>query len=274
MVGARTPVLTPEPPQAVPEPPLQELLADLYRKQLALAPDNPHLREIYPDDSYLREHGRPASIANHIRTFHWYRRHLPERGTVLEWGCQHAPDSCLLRAWYGDRLSLHSCDFNNRACYPVFHDFAQSAYAQLEDEVRLPFAANFFDAVLGSGVLEHTVMDYESLKELRRVLKPEGVLILMYLPNWLSVKEWVRRVVRQRDFHRRLYGLGEAKQLLKRCGLYPVAAGYQTFFWQRLLAAVGLRRWEDGLSGVLTRLLPVHVFSSTLCLVARKVSMM
>ncbi len=267
MVGAGTPMLTPEtaaPPRAAPQPALQELLEDLYRRQLALDPNN----------GYLREHGSRAGIANHVRTFHAYRRFLPERGSVLDWGCNHAPDSCLLRAWFGDRLELHSSDFITRECYAVFHDYARSRYTQLGDEVRLPFAAEFFDAVLGSGVLEHTPMDYESLREIRRVLRPDGVLIVTYLPNWLSLKEWVRRVVRRRDFHRRLYGMGEVRQLLKHAGFYPVFAGYQTFFWHRLLGAAGLRRWEHGLARVLARLLPVHVFSSTLCLVARKVSMM
>ena len=68
--------------------------------------------------------------------------------------------------------------------------------------------------------------------------------------------------------------MGEAKQLLKRCGFYPLAARYHTFFRERLLAALGLRRWERGLSELLARLLPVQVFSSTLCIVAEKVTMM
>ena len=128
--------------------------------------------------------------------------------------------------------------------------------------------------VIGSGVLEHTALDYESLKELHRVIKPDGILVISYLPNWLSIKEWVRRSVTKRDFHRRLYGRGEATQLLKRSGFYPVAARYHTFFWEQLLVAVGLRRWEQGLSSLLARALPAQVFASTLCFVARKVTMM
>lgn len=242
---------------------LQHLLEELYARQLAIEP-NP----------YLLEHGSGIWIANQIRTFHWYRPFLPDAGTVLDWGCHHAPDSCLLRAWFGDRLALHSCDFVEPGRYPVFHNFAHAAYTRLEDEVLLPFPSNYFDAVIGSGVLEHTSMDYESLKELHRVVRPNGILVISYLPNWLSCKEWVQRSIRKREFHRRLYGLGEAQQLLKRCGFYPVVAGYHTFFWERLLAAAGLRRWERTLSTLLTRLLPVHVVSSTLRVVARKVTEM
>jgi SAM-dependent methyltransferase len=279
MEGARTAVLAPEtaePSQPAAEPPLQALLEDLYRKQLALDPEQVRLIEHSrrPNTGYLAEHSRPACIANGIRTFHWYRRYLPVQGSVLDWGCQHAPDSCLIRAWFGDRFRLHGCDFLAPGTYSVFHEFAQLDYTQLGDEVRLPFASDFFDVVLGSGVLEHAPTDYESLKELRRVLRPDGFLILTYLPNWLSLKEWWRRVVPRRDFHLRLYGLRETKRLLKHCGFNPIAAGYQTFFWQRLAGALGLGRWQDGLARMLARLLPVHLFSSTLCLVAQKMWMM
>jgi SAM-dependent methyltransferase len=258
-----SPPTTDEPPQVARDASLHEVLEELYKKQLALDPNN----------VYLREHSSRVCIANQIRTFHWYRPYLPKTGDVLDWGCNHAPDSCLLRAWFVDRFKLYSCDFIERARYSVFADFTESSYKVLEDEIRLPFSSNSFDAVIASGVLEHTAMDYESLKELHRVLKPGGALVITYLPNWLSFREWMRRALWKRDFHRRLYGMGETKQLLKRCGFYPVGAGYQTFFWERLFAAMGMSRWERGLSR-LARLVPVHVFSSTLCFVAHKVTEM
>jgi SAM-dependent methyltransferase len=243
---------------------LQRLLEELYEEQIALDPDN----------RYLHEHGSRIAIANQIRTFHWYRPFLPSAGVVLDWGCNHAPDSCLLRAWFGEQLDLYSCDFLSPSRYAVFHDYARATHRSLEDEVALPFPSNFFDVVIGSGVLEHTATDCDSLRELRRVIKPDGVLVISYLPNLLSLKEWFQRTIRKRDFHRRLYGMSEAKQLLKHHGFYPVVADYHTFFWQRRLCAMGLRRWEPVISQWLARLLPVHVFSSTLRFVARKVNMM
>jgi SAM-dependent methyltransferase len=250
--------------EAVKNQSLQGLLEDLYRRQLALDPNN----------AYLVEHGNPVWIAYHIRTFHWYRAYLPATGNVLDWGCNHAPDSCLLRAWYGDRLSLYSCDLIDSHSYQVFHSFAASSHTKLEDTVLLPYSPNFFDAAISSGVLEHVAMDYESLKELYRIVKPGGVLIITYLPNWLSYKEWLRRVVRKKDFHRRLYGKGEAKQLLKRCGFYPISSRYQTFFWERILANTGIQRWEHSLAKFIAQVIPIHVFSSTLCFVAQKVAAM
>ncbi len=234
---------------------LHEILADLYREQLALDPGN----------AYLRNHSQPRHIDNHVRTFHWYRQFLPEAGRVLDWGCQHAPDSCLLRAWCADRLELFSCDFPESQRHRVFHGFANTCHDFLDDSALLPYRSEQFDAVIGSGVLEHAARDGACLDELYRVIKPGGVLILTYLPNRLSVHEWLRRVIRKRDFHRRLYGRAETCHLLKHHGFYPFAARYHTFLWERSRLP---------LAGLLARLVPVHIFSSALCFAARRMRCM
>jgi SAM-dependent methyltransferase len=262
--------ITERKPQILEDALLQNLLEELYKKQLA-----PNVEIAIGDKNYLHIHGSALFIEDHIRTFQRFRPYLPDAGTIMDWGCYHAPDSCLLRACFGERLSLHSCDFGELSRFQAFQDFAQTEHKLLEDIILLPYASNFFDAVIGSGVLEHTAMDDESLKELYRVIKPNGVLMISHLPNWLSIQEWLRRVfMKKKGYHHRLYSMGEAKQLLKRRGFLPLVAGYNTFFWERKLAAVGLSRWEQGLAKLLRRLLPVHVFSSTLFLVAKKVKKM
>ncbi len=149
-------------------PSLGHILNQLYREQLALRPDDP----------YLAEHATERNIANQVRTFEWYLPFLPCRGAVLEWGCNHAPDSCLLRATLANALDLHGCDFREPDQYRVMYDFAGLAYTRLSHVVMLPYGADMFDAVIASGTLEHVAMDYESLKEIYRVLKPDGTLIL------------------------------------------------------------------------------------------------
>jgi SAM-dependent methyltransferase len=243
---------------------LQELLGNLYRRQQALDPDH----------VYFQVHGQPSWIRNHVRTFLWYRRYIPAGATVLDWGCHHGPDSCLLRAWYGGRLELYGCDHLEADTFSVFRDYSQALYTHLQHPVRLPYEDSFFDAVVASGVLEHVAMDYESLKELYRVLKPGGMLLISYLPNRLSYQEWYLRVIKNNNFHRRFYGLSEARQLLKHCGLFPVAAGYHTFLWENLLARIGLGAWSWTLAHWPARLLPVHIFCSTLYLAAQKMTVM
>lgn len=243
---------------------LEAMLASLYRDHIAL--HSPH--------SYILEHQQPACIANQVRTFHWYRPYLPTAGSVLDWGCFHGPDSCMLRASYGDRFKLHACDFADRDTHRVFHDFSGCDYHKLNDCVKLPYDSAVFDAVIASGTLEHTATDYESLKELYRVLKPDGVLIISYLPNALSLREWIQRKIHKKDFHRRLYGVSETVQLLKRSGFYPATMRYHTFFWERMVEKAGLGLWRDGIAKVLQKLLPLQVFSSTHCCIAHKVNVM
>jgi SAM-dependent methyltransferase len=155
-----------------------------------------------------------------------------------------------------------------------FYDYAGLSYTPLQDVVKIPYASDSFDAIIASGVLEHVAMDYESLKEIYRILKPDGVLIISYLPNWLSVNEWFRRVIRKQAFHRRLYRMGGTRQLLKRAGFCPVDARHHIFLRDRILENVPLDTLLPTFNILLTTLLPANLFSSVLRIIARKVTCM
>ena len=244
---------------------LAGLMHDLYRQQLERAPD-----------PYLCEHAEPARVAHQARVIRWYAPFLPATGKVLDVGCAHAPDACTLRAAFGDRFDLHGCDFPDAGTYRVFHEFADLAYSQLHENLALPYPDESFDCVVASGMLEHAAMDYEMLKELYRILKYDGRLIVTYLPNALSYREMWLRNVRRAGFHRRVYGRGEANRLLKRAGFYPIAPmRYQSFLWEKRLERVlEPGPMIDTLAKLMKVVFPIHVVSSTLCGVALKVHSM
>lgn len=194
------------------------LLARLYRAQMELSGTTP----------YLVEHADPGYVKHHVNVFLWYARHLPARGTLLDWGCNHGPDACLIRARL-PQMDLHGCDFVGESEFRAFRDNSRLKYRALTDVAALPYQANTFDVVVASGVLEHTAMDMEALKELYRVMKDGGTLIITYLPNRWSWREWRKRRIVKDGFHRRLYGLRETETLLKHYGFYPLELGYQTF---------------------------------------------
>ncbi len=103
-------------------------------------------------------------------------------------------------------------------------------------------------------------MDYESLKELHRVLKPGGVLVISYLPNRWSVAEWLRRNVTRTDFHYRLYGRSEVRRLLLHSGFQVLNSRYQAELC-------------GGWRGTAARMLfPLAALSSVQCFAARKVT--
>ena len=239
---------------------LVDLLLRLYREQLSAGGSG----------AYLAEHAQPELVKHHVNVFLWYAKHLPRAGAILDWGCNHAPDACLLRHAFGDRYDLFACDFPPASDFPIFRQYSRLQYSQLTDPTGpLPYAPGTFDVVIASGALEHAAMDSDALKALYRVLKPDGLLVISYLPYRLSFEEWRRRRLGRHDFHRRLYGKRETATLLKRCGFYPLEIGYQTFvpnvvegklpsWWKRILSPI--RR---------------PVFShSVLCGIAQKVTTM
>jgi len=235
---------------------LARVLRDLYARQL----------ETLPDDGYLREHSDASFVDGAIRVFRFYEPYLPQEGKILDWGCRHAPDACLIRAQFGDRITLDGCDILDGSQYPVFFECAGLRYAPLSDIVKLPYADNSFDAVLASGVLEHVPMDHESVKELYRVLRVGGRLIVTYLPNRASVEEWRLRRRGGNRFHWRLYNRAQLRELLLHGGFRPIVAGYQT--------QLDLLGSDGGVAALrpLMRICGLHRVASCLCAVGEKVA--
>jgi ubiquinone/menaquinone biosynthesis C-methylase UbiE len=245
---------------------LYELLTRLFREETALGP-NP----------YLAEHGRPAAIKHHVNVFCWYSRYLKPTGVVLDWGCNHGPDSCMIRHVLGDTAELHACDMADEAAFPAFRNYARPNFKQLNDTVRLPYGDAMFDVVVGSGVLEHVAMDYESLKELHRIMKPDGFLAISFLPYFLSWTEWYQRRIRKQSYHRRLYGRAELSQLLKRTGFFPEEIRFHTYVPDRFRRHVLRGTCASLFSRMKTLVRPLRspLFRhTTLCCVARKVTYM
>lgn len=120
------------------------------------------------------------------RTFHLaptmervkFLRLLPRNSKVLDAGCGYGREvryflDCDIKA-YGIDASREMLD---RA-----KGRALEARLQLADiRERLPFEDNFFDGVWCRGVLHHLerAVVPNSLEELRRILKPEGILLVM-----------------------------------------------------------------------------------------------
>ena len=234
--------------------PLAGTLRDLYAKQRALV----------PDDRYFHQHAADDFLAGTLQVFRFYEPFLPRTGRILDWGCHHAPDACLMRAVLGDEIELYGCDVLPDGVYPVFYQYANLQYARLADAVRTPYEDAAFDAVVASGVLEHVPMDYESLKEMYRILRPGGRLIVAYLPNRSSLEEWRLRRRDPAGAHERLYSLRQLRSMLLHTGFRPLVSGCQT---QLDLLPAGPA--VSVLRGVL-RLFGAHRLAACLCAVAEK----
>jgi len=67
------------------------------------------------------------------------------------------------------------------------------AVTPLRHSIDLPFRDQEFDCVVSFGVLEHVQSDLASLHEIRRVLKPGGIVYVTFLPYFLS---WTQALAR------------------------------------------------------------------------------
>lgn len=189
------------------------LMRELFAEQLAVSPDD-----------YLASHSlSDAAIMRRISVLRRFEEYM--KGRFLDWGCRHAPESCMLRKLFGDRLEFFGCDFSSPGEWSVFHKYAGLQYTQLNHPHHIPYKDGEFDVVLSSGVMEHVPNDYESLKEVYRILKVGGIFVITFLPNRFSYTEFLARML-GRSHHLRRYDLTKVEKWLLHSGFEIVESGY------------------------------------------------
>jgi len=209
-------------------------------------------------DSVATGRSSRVILLRHVDIFLRYRPWITP-GVILDWGCRHAPDAALIRATEcssdtgppdldpsvgrasspspdpkhlketgkmpvppreGAQSTLHGCD-KGETRHAEAHARIGLTYRPLTHPSELPYDDATFDTIIASGVLEHAPDDDASLRELHRVLRPGGRLIITFLPNRLSYTEFLSRRVRAMH-HRRLYTPGALRQQLLHRGFYPL----------------------------------------------------
>jgi SAM-dependent methyltransferase len=244
-----------------------EELAKLYAQQSEIS-----------KDPYLHAHSRNfAVIRRQVSIFERCQEVFNGAHSVLDWGCRHAADACMVRMLAGPGVELHGCDVDDPA-YSAFFDFAGLKYAKLEHTYLLPYEDNSFDVVIGSGVLEHVANDSESLKELYRVIRPGGHFMMTMLPNRYSYTEWLNRHLKNPS-HMRLYSLNEAKHMFMHHGFRPMVFGYHQLVPSLSSSKGGIFdspyankfvEWAFGFNSFLERVWPINRLSTNIFVIGKK----
>jgi len=246
---------------------LPRILA-LFDEQLALG-----------EDVYLRAHSNaPGVVLAHLRCV---ARYLPwVRGPrVLDWGCYHGTDSWALRQAFGEDLVLDGCDVWENPPRR-FHEVCKLKYQQLTDLYALPYEDAAFDTVIGSGVIEHVVNPSESLKQLHRVIKTGGHLILTFAPNQTSLTELILAWVGGHGHPRRYTRSGLRRLLLdhgfliERCGFHEITPTLTSGSVKWLWRIPGCRAMVDLLGRMspwLDRLWPLNLLGQNIYVIGRRV---
>lgn len=149
------------------------------------------------------------------------RGKLPAQVRVLDWGTGKGHVSYLLRQHGFEVVSCDVCSEELDSAFkqdaPILREQGL-AVVPLEHPWQLPFTSGGFDLVVSFGVLEHVPHEHESLQEIARVLKPDGLFFFCFLPYWLSWTQRLARILGDR-YHPRLYDVRGVGNMLARAGL-------------------------------------------------------
>tara|TARA_A100001015_G_scaffold313238_1_gene420032 strand:+ start:2152 stop:2868 length:717 start_codon:yes stop_codon:yes gene_type:complete len=146
----------------------------------------------------IKKHEAPLVYANYKRItkkiLSVLKKEQHDKTTlnVLDWGGHDGVLSQLLIKNGIKNVHLYDVGdelppFDNER-FPLLNEVTRS---HSTDVVSLPFDNDQFDVVLSVGVLEHVPFMSDSLKELHRILKPNGLLFIFHFPNRYSWSEWL-----------------------------------------------------------------------------------
>ncbi len=139
---------------------------------------------------------RPAAFVELLR------KNLGGSGSVLDFGCGSADITIACQAC---GFQMHGVDISEHMISRALNrsDARGIKFRLLESaaQLRLPYAAESFDAEIASSVLEYVHDPLDCLKELSRVSIPGGVLILT-VPNLLHPRRWLEVLLRRALFPR------------------------------------------------------------------------
>ncbi|MDF3001124.1 MAG: putative methyltransferase [Bacillota bacterium] len=166
------------------------------------------------DDSFDGKYVRPMYV------YLLERLSREEAGCFLDIGC--GTGTVLINLVNGKRR-LYGIDLSEKMVEISRDRLQENAVIEEADAERLPFEDNLFDLVLCNASFHHYPNPREVLQEIRRVLKPQGTLIIgegyAFQPFRLLLNLYFR-FADTGDFHS--YGIHEFRKLLQRSGFQRI----------------------------------------------------
>jgi len=194
-----------------------------------------------------------------------YEAVATEQLKVLDWGCGKGQVSYLLQS---RGLNVSSCDVVTESDDSTFAQQIPIIEAKgimvvpLQHPSEMPFGSQTFDCVVSFGVLEHVESDLASLHEIRRILKPGGILFVTFLPYFLSWTQALYRLGGGR-YHDRLYGKRQLRSMAESCG-FKLASVWHGQLFPKTSVPIALDGVLEPLDRFLCNSTPLKYFATNL----------
>lgn len=191
-----------------------------------------------------REYVHPKHLLGEDPDQYWYLAHLAPHADVLDVGCGHGMHALRIagrvRRVAGVDRDRDALAMARRA--GAARGVGNAAFFAADLEQGLPVRSAAFDVAVCLDLLEHVVERDRLLGEIRRALRPGGVLLLA-VPN--RATSWKRRLARAGLFaysdpdHKIEYTLAELDAELARCG-FRIARLHTAVYDTPLIGAIDL----------------------------------
>lgn len=155
---------------------------------------------------------------------------IRDKDKILDYGCG---SGFLVGKMQEGGLNAYGVDISQEAIQMGVSRGVKNLYAL--GSIKSDFDDNYFDMILAMDVVEHIEKDTEVIKELKRLLKPEGHLVIM-----VPAYQWMWGVQDEVAHHFRRYSMSSISKLAKSAGLNIVRKSYFNTFLFPPVAAVRL----------------------------------
>ena len=207
--------------------------------------DELNSKEVFHFGSYI-------SGSQYLKAYELVKAYTKIHSNVLDWGSGSGHFSYfLLKQEYNVSAFTIEQKINLGDFLQVSFPDKYKALVNQDPLAPLPFDIETFDTVVSIGVLEHMRdtgnNEINSLNEIRRILKPNGVFVCYHFPNRFSWIETITKHLDSKYNHSFKYNLKDIKSLTTKCNLKLLEYGRYG-----ILPRNTFRRWQNNI--LLTKL--------------------